>query len=176
VDPGVRTSDLLTFELAIPSAAYATGEERASFIAEFHRRVDSIPGVIASGAVGALPMGGGGFYLYRTFIREGEPEPPNGTEYVSMWNVITPGFLKATGLQLIAGRDFTDQDTQDSPPVILISQTLANRMFPNQDPIGKVIRSWRDENKPRQIVGTVADIKGSSLQETTQGTAFVPHQ
>ena len=175
VDPGVRTSNVLTFELAVPQTAHAQGEPRGSFIAEFHRRVDSIPGVIASGAVGALPMGGGGFYLGRTFIREGEPEPPNGTEYQSMWNVITPGFLEATGLQLIAGRDFTDHDNQDSAPVVIISQTLAKQMFPNQDPIGKVIRSWRDDNKPREIVGVVADIKVGSLQESTQGTAFVPH-
>jgi putative ABC transport system permease protein len=175
VDPGVRTSNLLTFELTIPAAAHVESEPRGSFIAEFHRRVDSIPGVIASGAVGALPMGGGGFYLGRTFIREGEPEPPNGTEYSSMWNVITPGFLKATGLQLISGRDFTHHDTQDSPPVVIISQTLAKQMFPNQDPIGKVIRSWRDENQPRLVVGTVADVKLNSLQENSQGTAFVPH-
>src|SRR5262249_40257018 len=120
--------------------------------------------------------GGGGFYLYRTFIREGEPEPPNGPEYTAMWNVITPGFRKATELQLIAGRDFTDQDTQDSAPVVIIGQTLAKQMFPNQDPIGKVIRSWRDDNKPREIVGVVADIKVNTLQETRQGTAFVPHQ
>jgi len=176
VDPGVRTSNLLTFELALPSAAYPQGETKGRFIAEFHRRVDSLPGVIASGAVGALPMGGGGFYLGRTFIREGEPAPPNGPEYSSMWNVITPGFLKATGLQLIAGRDFNNEDTKDSGPVVIISQTLAKRMFPNQDPIGKVIRSWRDDNMPRLIVGIVADIKVSSLQENTQGTAFVPHQ
>ena len=175
VDPGVRTSNLLTFELAVPSSLYGQGEPKVRFIAEFRRRVDAIPGVVASGAVGALPMGGGGFYLGRMFIREGEPEPPNGPEYPSFWNVITPGFLKATGLQLIAGRDFTEQDTQDSPPVVVISQALAKEMFPNQDPIGKVIRSWRDDNKPRQIVGMVADIKVNSLQERTQGTAFVPH-
>jgi putative ABC transport system permease protein len=176
VDPGVRTSNLLTFELSIPSSAYAQGEAKGRFIAEFHRRVDAIPGVITSGAVGALPMGGGGFYLGRTFIREGEPEPPNGSEYSSMWNVITPSFLTATGLQLIAGRDFTDQDTQDSEPVVIISQTLAKQMFPDQVAIGKVIRSWRDDNKPREIVGVVADVKVNSLQETTQGTAFVPHR
>ena len=176
VDPGVRTSDLLTFELAVPSLVNGESVPRERFIAEFRRRVDSIPGVIASGAVGALPMGGGGFYLGRTFIREGEPEPPNGTEYSSMWNVITPGFVQATGLQLIAGRDFTDQDTQDSAPVIIISQTLAKQMFPNQVPLGKVIRSWRDENKPREIVGIVVDVKVNSLREGTQGSAYVPHQ
>jgi putative ABC transport system permease protein len=176
VDPGVRTSNLLTFELAVPAAVNGEPVQRERFIAEFRRSVDSIPGVVASGAVGALPMGGGGFYLGRTFIREGEPEPPNGTEYSSMWNVITPGFLEATGLQLVTGRDFTDQDTPDSAPVVIISQTLAKQMFPNQDPIGKVIRSWRDENKPREIVGTVADVKVNTLQESTQGTAYVPHQ
>src|SRR5262245_16990742 len=176
VDPGVSTSNQLTFELSVPAMVNGKPEPRERFIAEFHRRVDSIPGVVASGAVGALPMNGGGFYLGRAFIREGEPEPPNGTEYSSQWNVITPGFLKATGLQLIAGRDFTQQDTQDSAPVVIISQTLAKQMFPNQDPIGKVIRSWRDDNKPREIVGTVADVKVNTLQESTWGTAYVPHQ
>jgi len=175
VDPGVSTSNLLTFELSVPAMVNGKPEPRERFIAEFHRRVDSIPGVVASGAVGALPMGGGGFYLGRAFIREGEPEPPNGTEYSAQWNVITPGFLKSTGLQLIAGRDFTDQDTQDSPPVIIIGQTLAKQMFPNQNPIGKVIRSWRDDNKPREIVGTVADVKINTLQETWC-SAYVPHQ
>jgi len=175
VDPGVSTSNLLTFELSVPAMVNGKPEPRERFIAEFQRRVDSIPGVVASGAVGALPMGGGGFYLGRAFIREGEPEPPNGTEYSAQWNVITPGFLKSTGLQLIAGRDFTDQDTQDSPPVIIIGQTLAKQMFPNQNPIGKVIRSWRDDNKPREIVGTVADVKINTLQETWC-SAYVPHQ
>jgi putative ABC transport system permease protein len=93
-----------------------------------------------------------------------------------MWNVITPGFIKATGLQLIAGRDFNDHDTKDSAPVVIISQTLAKKMFPNEDPLGRVIRSWRDDNKPRQIVGIVADVKVGSLQEQATGTAFVPHQ
>jgi putative ABC transport system permease protein len=176
VDPGVRTANLLTFELAVPGSAYPKPELKGRFISEFQRRVDSLPGVISSGAVGALPMGGGGFYLGRTFVREGEPLPPNGTEYPAMWNVITPEFLKTTGLQLIAGRDFTEQDTKDTLPVVIISQTLAKQMFPNQDPVGKVIRSWRDDNKPRQIVGVVADVKVGSLGEATQGTAFVPHQ
>src|SRR5262249_48066050 len=75
VDPGVRTSNLLTFEMAVPATAYAQGEPKGAFIAEFHRRVDSITGVIASGAVGALAKGGGGVYQGRTLIIEGEPEP-----------------------------------------------------------------------------------------------------
>ncbi len=176
VDPGVRTANLLTFELAVSGPQYREGEPKARFIADFHRRVDAIPGVVSSGAVGALPLGGGGFYLGRSFVREGEPLPPNGTEYPSMWNVITPGFIKATGLQLIAGRDFNEHDTKDSAPVVIISQTLAKKMFPNENPLGRVIRSWRDDNKPRQIVGIVADVKLGSLQEQTTGTGFIPHK
>jgi len=176
VDPGVRTANLLSFELAVSGPQYPEDEPKARFITDFHRRVDAIPGVVSSGAVGALPMGGGGFYLGRSFVREGEPLPPNGTEYSSMWNVITPGFIKTTGLQLMAGRDFNDRDTKDSAPVVIISQTLAKKMFPNEDPMGRVIRSWRDDNKPRQIVGIVVDVKVGSLQEQATGTAFVPHQ
>jgi putative ABC transport system permease protein len=60
--------------------------------------------------------------------------------------------------------------------VVIISQTLAQKMFPGEDPVGKVIRSWRDDNKPREIVGVVSDVKVGSLQEQATGTAFVPHQ
>jgi putative ABC transport system permease protein len=174
VDPGVRTANLLTFELSLPGTVY-TKEQKARFIVEFERRVNALPGVHSSGAISALPMGGGGFYLGRSFIEQGHAEPPNGREYPGMWNVITPGFLNATDLRLLSGRDFSEQDTASSLPVAIVSRTMARQMFGDQDPIGKVIRSWRDENKPRQIIGVVADVKVSSLDEKMQSVVYVPH-
>ena len=173
VDPGIRTSNLLTFELSLPTAVY-TKEQKAQFTAQFQDRVNALPGVQASGAISSLPMGGGGFYLGRSYVEQGHPEPPNGPEYSGMWQVITPGVIAAIDLPLLSGRDFTRQDTASSLPVAIVNRTLARQMFGNENPIGKVIRSWRDENKPRQIVGVIGDIKISSLDETQQGAVYVP--
>jgi putative ABC transport system permease protein len=92
-----------------------------------------------------------------------------------MWNISTPDFLKASGIQLLAGRTFTAQDDATSPPVVIISKTLADQMFPRTNAVGKFIRSWRDDNKARQIVGIVSDVKVGTLDERPQGSAYVPH-
>jgi putative ABC transport system permease protein len=92
-----------------------------------------------------------------------------------MWSTITPGFMKAAGLQLLAGRDFGDTDTKNSEPVILLSRFAAKQMFGDSNPIGKSVRSWRDDNKPRRVVGLVNDVKLQSLDEQAQGQVYVPY-
>ncbi len=175
VDTGVHADNLLTFEMVIPSAVYTSRDKKAQFIADFERRVDSIPGVESAGAVGFLPVGGGGFYLGRAYIIEGQPRPPQGVEYSGMWNVITPGYVKASGLQLLAGRTFTEQDTATSQPVIILSESLAKAMFGKENAVGKYIRSWRDDDKARLVVGVVADVKVGRLDEHDSASAYVPH-
>ena len=175
VDPGVRTDNVLTFDIALPSDDYTTPEKKAQFVAELERRISSIPGVNAAGAIGALPIGGGGFYLGRAFVVEGQPLPPAGTEFPAMWNVITPSFLEASGLQLLSGRGFGPEDEATSAPVIILSQSMAKQMFPGKNAVGNYVRSWRDDNKARQVVGVVGDIKVQSLDEQDSATAYVPH-
>ena len=175
VDPGVRTDNVLTFDIALPSMIYTTPEKKAQFVAELQRRISSIPGVNAAGAIGALPIGGGGFYLGRAFVVEGQPLPPAGTEFPAMWNVITPSFLEASGLQLLSGRGFGPEDAATSAPVIILSQSMAKQMFPGKNAVGNYVRSWRDDNKARQVVGVVGDIKVQSLDEQDSATAYVPH-
>lgn len=174
-DSGVIIGNMLTFDISLPGAVYPKDEQRIEFVSELERRIESIPGVVAAGGIGALPIGGGGFYLGRSFIIEGKPVPPNGTEYSAMWNISTPDFLKASGIQLLAGRTFTSHDNATSPPVVIISKTLADQMFPGTNPIGKFIRSWRDDNKAREIVGVVSDVKVGTLDEHPQGSAYVSY-
>lgn len=174
-DPGVIIGNMLTFDISLPSSAYPRDEQTSNFVSELERRIESIPGVAAAGAIGALPIGGGGFYLGRSFIIEGTPLPPTGAEYPAMWNISTPDFLKTSGVRLLAGRAFTAHDNATSPPVVIISKTLADQMFPASNAVGKYIRSWRDDNKPREIVGVVSDVKVGSLDERPQGSAYVPH-
>lgn len=146
-----------------------------AFYRELVEQVKAAPGVVAAAASSALPLGGGGFYLGRVFVAEGKPEPPAGPDYEAQWNVISPDYVKTAGLRLIRGRDFDERDTATGNPVIIINEMLARRAFPNEDPLGKRIRSWRDENTLREIVGVVADVRYYGRDDELRGLVYVPH-
>jgi putative ABC transport system permease protein len=76
---------------------------------------------------------------------------------------------------LIAGRSFTEQDTEQSPQVVIINETMARKVFPGEDPLGKRITVWRDEKFMREIVGVVGDVKPSGLDAENEPQIYVPH-
>jgi putative ABC transport system permease protein len=121
-------------------------------------------------------VGGGGFYLGRSFLAEGSPEPPAGPDYQANWNVISPDYFAAMQIPLLRGRNFNERDRSESAPVIIISDTLARKMFPGEDPIGKRIRSWRDENMLREIVGITSDVRYFGMDDPLRGLVYVPHR
>ncbi len=133
------------------------------------------PDVEAAALTSFVPVGGGGFGLGRVFLAEGRPEPPAGSDVAAQWNVITPDYFRTLGIPMRQGRAFTDRDTAASTPVIIVSTSFARRMFPDEDPIGKRVRSWRDENLLREIVGVVADVKYRGLADTERPLVYVPH-
>jgi len=93
----------------------------------------------------------------------------------AQWNVVSPGYFQTTGTALLEGRDFDTRDRTDSTPVIIINRTMARRMFGTDDPLGKRIRSWRDENKLREIVGVVEDVSYFGRDDQPHGLVYVPH-
>src|SRR6185295_16421712 len=95
----------------------------------------------------------------RAFLNEGAPPPPDGQEFNGQWNVASPGYFNTLGMRLLRGRDFSDRDTGDSTPVIIINQAMARDMFGDADPLGHRIKSWRDENVLREVVGVVEDVR-----------------
>ena len=175
IDPGIQVERLVTMEINAPSRRYPGEARLMAFYRDLVERVATAPGVTSAALSSALPLGGGGFYLGRVFLAEGWPEPPAGADAQAQWNVISPGYFKTTGMRLIKGRDFDLRDTAENGPVIIINETLARRMFPNEDPLGKRIRSWRDENKLREIVGVAADVRYYGREDQLRGLVYVPH-
>ncbi|MES1245842.1 MAG: ABC transporter permease [Acidobacteriota bacterium] len=175
VDPGVRTEHLLTFNLSLPRAKYTQGPQVESFYRELDRRLAGLPGVLAASGVSALPVGGGGSYLTRVFLAEHRPEPPMGKDEVAQWSAVEAGYFQAAGIPLRRGRDFGDGDTATGVPVIIVSESLARRLFGAQDPVGRRIRSWRDENLLREIVGVVGDVRSLGLDDLGTTAVYVPH-
>ncbi|MFN7949898.1 MAG: ABC transporter permease [Blastocatellia bacterium] len=175
IAPGLQVERLVTMELNAPRVRYPDEARVLAFYRSIVERLEATPGIESAAVSSALPLGGGGFYLGRVFLAEGRPEPPAGTEVQGQWNVVSPGYFKTNGTTLIKGRDFNGRDSETGNPVIIINETFAHRMFPNEDPLGKRIRSWRDENKLREIVGVVADVRYFGRDDELQGLVYVPH-
>ena len=176
IDPGFAAANLLTFQVSLPQARYAGAPQRAAGFEQIAANIRRIPGVISTSATSSLPVDGGGFYLGRSFLREGQPEPPASSDNPAAWSVVEPGYFETLGIPLLAGRSFTDRDSADSTPVIVVSLALAHRLFPNQSPLGRRIRSWRDENKYREIVGVVGDVRYSGLTDDIGNNVYVPYR
>jgi putative ABC transport system permease protein len=174
VDPGFSTKNVLTMQVGLPRSRYAQPVVAQTF-EQMSAAVRTIPGVTSVATTSSLPIGGGGFYLGRVFLTTGQPEPPASKDTQALWSVIQPGYLDTLGVRIVAGRGFNSSDTADSNPVILISQAMAKEMFPNDSPIGRRIRSWRDENKYREVVGVVADVRYSGLGAEVTKNVYVPH-
>jgi hypothetical protein len=94
----------------------------------------------------------------------------------AQWNVITPDYFQTVGIPLLQGRAFSRDDRADSTPVVIVSRSFATQMFGDESPIGRRIRSWRDENVLREIVGVVGEVRYTSLDErTVSRQIYVPH-
>jgi hypothetical protein len=85
---------------------------------------------------------------------------------------VSDGYLKAMGITLVKGRDLTERDTLGSTPVILVNETLARRLWPGQDPIGKIILGGCA--KERQVVGVVSDVRHMALEKGSGSEMYIP--
>jgi putative ABC transport system permease protein len=175
VNPGFPTHNLLTMEIALPRARYAGPPQIATAYQQITDGIRRIPGVVSAAATSSLPVGGGGGHLGRVFLSEGQPDPPASKDTFAQWNVIQPEYFRTMGIPVTAGRAFNEHDTIGSPLVIVISESMAKEKFPNQNALGKRIRSWRDENKYREIVGVVGDLHYNGLAEDPVNLVYVPH-
>jgi putative ABC transport system permease protein len=176
VDPGLDLDRVLSARLSLPGAKYNTAEKAEAFFQSLVARLETLPGVESAGVTSYVPVGGGGFGLGRVFLAEGRPEPPAGTEVDSLWNVISPGYFGVMGIPLVQGRAFTAADTASSEPVAIVSKSFARKMFGETDPLGQRVRSWRDENLYRRIVGVVDEVRYNGLAEVAELRQFyVPH-
>lgn len=175
VDPGLNVQNVLTMEVYSPSARYAERSNVADFYRQIVDRIENVPGVESASATSTLPLGGGGFYLGRQFLAEGRAEPPEGRDNPAQWNVVTPAYFDTLGIRVLKGRAFDERDTAGSNPVVIINESLAREIFPGEEPLGKRIRSWRDENVLREIVGVTHDVRYFGRDDELRGLVYVPH-
>jgi len=175
-NPGFQAAHLLTFRVPLAGGRNATSRERATaFFQQLEDTVSALPGVHGVSAISALPLTG--FGLGSTFAVDGRPLPPPGDRPLAMTRTITPGYFRVMGIPLVAGRGFTESDSMQSTPVIVVNQMLARRFWPGADALGGRIVMF-DFNPPRvgQIVGVAGDVKSESMDKDDWPTIYMPYR
>jgi putative ABC transport system permease protein len=171
VDPGFDERNALAVTLQLPEKKYADPQQLARFSEQLVQEVSTLPGVEATGVARILPIV---HDLPTGFYFEGYARPKDNELPQTNYSAVSPGYFKAMGIPLLAGRAFTDRDTADAARVAIISHTLAQRYFPNGDAIGKRINVQTGPESYREIVGIVGDVKQNGLTKTTRPHAYEP--
>jgi putative ABC transport system permease protein len=176
VDPGFDHAHSLKMDLGLPALRYSTPQKRVEFYRELTKRVQSLPGVVSAGAITPLPVAGG--FDSTSIEIEFQPVQPGHEPMVDRY-ITTPGYFQALGVSLRRGREVTTQDDEHAPLVVLVSEGLAARFWPNQDPIGKRLRlpsnTGRDDAPWRTVVGVVGDVKQYGLDQPAMSAFYLPH-
>jgi putative ABC transport system permease protein len=171
VDTGFVAENVVTMSASLPRTAYRDAARMQAFHSAALERLRSIPGVVSAGAVAWRPLSGLG--IMGDFHIDGPASAPNGWAGKPS---VSPDYFRTMGIQLLRGRDFSIRDDAGAPSVAIVSQSVARKMWPNEDPIGKRITM---EERPRAedwitIVGVVNDVV-QDAQFTRHPALYLPY-
>jgi len=186
--PGFRPQDLVTVEFSLPGPKVGTATMQR--IEDLLTRLRAIPAVDSVGFAGAMPVAAGDNLADGTFlVLDGQKPPSNFDEFGRMarnrsqtghasYCVAGAEYFRTLGIPLVRGRLFGEQDASSSPHAAVISEALARRRWPNQDPIGRVIEFGNmDGNlKPLTIVGVVGDVRARGLNSPPSPIVYVDYR
>jgi hypothetical protein len=168
VDSGVRTDDVLTLSVTLPSARYATPASVLQYFDALDERLAALPGVRAVGATSSLPFSGRN---QTTSVEiEGTAVPSDAKPNVQR-RVVRPGYFEAMGIPLRAGRLYERRESSDSAAVV-IDETMAERLWPNQSPLGKRVKAFGGW---LTVIGVVGSVYHGRLDEPPRPTFYLPH-
>lgn len=172
VDPGFDAENVLVVGLSLPESTYEEDWQTVAFFRQLLERVSALPGVQAASATQSLPFFGDYVLGFRI---EGRPEPGVGEWPLTNHYAVSPEYFDAMGMPLLRGRLFGSRDGLEAPPIALINQTMAEQVFPGEDPIGRRIYVTRGPGIVfREIVGIVGDVKQYGLDTVARAQSYEP--
>ncbi len=175
VDPGFNPQSLVTTKINLDETNYPKPQQQTAFFQNVLERIRVVPGVKAASVVAAMPMSGSNMILSFT-VQEHPPLKPEQQPSTG-FNAVSADYFKTMGIPLIRGRGFTAFDREGSPKVAVISQTMAKRFFPGEDPIGKhLVVGYDTKNNVHEIIGIVDDVHHTSLDTEGRSDVYAPFQ
>jgi predicted permease len=176
VNPGFNPRNVISIAMSLPRSKYAENHQVAAFYEQALQQVKAIPGAQHAAFGTNLPMSGDNSSA--SYAIEGRPAGPGESSPHGDPRMITPDYFITMGVPLLKGRYFTEQDSKDSVPVTIIDDVLAERYFPDENPIGKRIAAFfegsPDKPRWREIVGVVGHVKHYGLDGKTKEQYYFP--
>ena len=161
VDPGMDTHNVAITDLQLSRVKYAKTTQQAAFYDQLLQRLRGLPGVESASAIDVMPLSNGG--SIQPIAVEGRPLVPMADQPEVAVRVIEPDFMRTMRIPLLQGRMLTNDDTEDRPQAILISDAMAKRIWPGENPIGKRLTMTFFPEKIREVVGVVGNVKQDGL-------------
>lgn len=178
VDPGFRPQRVLSLSLTLPFAKYAKPEQINQFFNQLHDGVSNLPGVQSAAIAYDHPLQTN---WIDSFEIEGRTAPAAGGKLSANFNPIGSDYFVTVGATMVRGRQFTPEDDEDHPGVVIVNEAFVRHYFPNEEPLGRRLklsppaRIWREQRLTSfEIVGVVRDVKSAGLQADTEPTYYVP--
>ena len=173
VDPGFDPTNVLTVELNLPRPQYSDLTAANALFDQVLERTAGRPGVEAVGLVSSLPLTPGESLI--GFQIQGQAAPTSREDLTAARpQLVSPGYLAAMGLHLVAGRFVTDQDTDSSPRVFVVNEAFASAYFPGEEVVGQRLNLGRGE--PTEIVGVVGDVHHRGLDSRPQPELYFSYR
>ena len=181
VQTGFDTRHVLALDVPIVSYARKP-EEITGFYKEALRRIDALPGVERASLGTTVPWRDNAFFAAQ-FTAEGYSKANGEEDPRARFRTVSPGFFASLGIPIIAGRDFTEADRRDAEKVVIVSQSLAQRMFPGADALNRHVM-WTDpvikfidvSGGPRRIVGVVPDVDDENVIPAPAMAVYHPYE
>jgi len=172
VNAGFNATHLLTTSISLPRSQYTKPEQWISFSNEIMERMKVIPGVEDAGIALPLPLAGGNINL--GFTVEGRAPVPKSEGPTADYAAVSPNYFHLMRIPLQRGREFGPNDSLEAAKVCIISAAIARRVFPNENPLGKILNIGYPQTAAREIVGIVGDVKDQDLASQTVSQIYAP--
>jgi putative ABC transport system permease protein len=172
---GMSTENVLTETVALAEYRYPQTAQQVAFLTALKSRLRGIPGVTSVGISDSLPPAGQMRSTILTAVEpEGRPPMPEGTGGPVVWRAVSPEFFSILDIPIARGRAFEAQDEAPSENAMIIDETLARKLFPNEDPIGKRIRLFKTDKPWYTVVGVAANVRNNGVVEDSDPQFYLP--
>ena len=171
IDPGFRAEGLLTFHVTLRGSRYESDPQKRAFYREILDRIERLPGVESVAAANVLPMNWGAGVRLQV---DGQSEQPDGEPYGAEFRSVGPGYFQALGIPLKRGRYFLPEEDREGSRRLLVNEALARKLWPGQDPVGKLVTVPDWGTPAYEVMGVVGDVRHFGLNNDPSPTLYVP--
>jgi len=172
VDPGFAPERVLTMDISLTETRYPTDQQRKAFFSELLRQVESLPGVRSAALTDSLPLSPYGSLDVAPLdhLAPAAAVPPSMAIFMPRYDV-TPAYFRTLGIPLLRGRTFTGHSDQQSTTEVVVSERLASRVWPGENPVGKTYTVFFHQET---VIGEVGNIRHEGLNQDFQAEIYEP--